>query len=291
MDELITYYKAHLQSINKSPHTIKQYTIDTKQFIKFMKDNNYTFAEPIANLIENYNEYLDETFSSIASINRKRSSLHHFSSFLLQRKIIKDLPDHLLKPIKIEKIPIQTLTNNQVNLVSNYWLEVYEKAADTEYKWIALRNFCLVNIMLEIGGKPSEIVRMKWSHFKGNEMTILQNKKIRKLPLSTTIQNWLRLYRNETEDILPFSKEGEYVWLGLGNKQNESITVKTIERIFHTLSTNLGFKITATTLRYTLIDTEVKKKHNEQLKDLFIQYGYSRKSVLTDRLERINKTP
>ena len=291
MDELITFYIAHLQSINKSPHTIKQYSIDIKQFIKFMKDNNYTFADSIAKLVGAYIAYLNETFSSSASINRKRSSLHHFLTFLFQRKIIEDLPDQLLKPIKIDKLPIQTLTINQVKLVSNYWLEDYEKAVDTEYKWIALRNFCLVNIILEIGVKPAEIVKMKWSHIKGNEITILQNKKIRKLPLSTTIQNWLRLYRDETEVILPISKYGEYVWLGLGNKQNEAITVKTIERIFNTLSTRLGFKNTATTLRYTLIDREVKKKHDEQLKDLFVQYGYSRKSVLIDRLERINKTP
>lgn len=291
MDDLVRFYKGYLQLINKSSHTIKQYGIDSRQFLQFMKDHQHTFNEPLDKTINSYNEYLDEAYSNAASINRKRASLHHFLSFLKLRNIITDLPEGLLKPKIIEKPSIQTLTNQQVRMVSNYWFEKYKAAEDPEYKWIALRNFCLVNIILEIGVKPSEIVGMKWSHLNGNIITIMQGKKIRKLPLSMTILKWLDLFQYETEELLPLSKEGEFVWLGLGNKQNEPITVKTIERIFQTISKKLGFKVLATTLRYTLIDTEVKQLHSEQLDDIYKQYGYSRKSVLQERLSRLNKNP
>lgn len=290
MDELITYYKAYLESLNKSSHTVKQYGIDIQQFIKFMKDHDYSFDGSISKIIEEYNQYLLEAFSSFASVNRKKASLHHFLSFLRQRNRIEEVPESLLKPIKTEKESIQTLSNDQVTMASHYWMEDYETATDIEYKWITLRNFCIVNIIIEIGLKPSELVSMKWSHIQGNEMTILQNKRIRKLPLSKSFLNWLTAYRIETESLLPYSKEGEYVWLGLGNKQNVPITVKTIERIFKTLTNKLGFKVTATALRYTLINTDTKKYHAEQLQDIYVRYGYARKSVLKERLELIKKS-
>ncbi|QCR32433.1 tyrosine-type recombinase/integrase [Lysinibacillus sp. SGAir0095] len=290
MDELVTNYRAYLQSLSKSPHTIKQYGIDTHQFLQFMNEHHYTFNDPLGKIVDGYNEYLEVAFSSVASINRKRASLQHFLTFLKQRDIIGEIPKGLFKPMRTEKQAIQTLSVNQVKLASNYWCGVFEAAEDTEFKWIALRNFCIMNIMLETGVKPSEIVGLKWSHIMDNEITFIQNKKIRKLSLSMTILKWLHLFHLETEALLPLSKNCEFVWLGLGNKQNEPITVKTIERIFQSTSEKLGFKVTATSLRYTLIDKEVKQLHGKQLED-FMRYGYSRKSVLKERLNLINKSP
>ncbi|MFC7687129.1 tyrosine-type recombinase/integrase [Ureibacillus sp. GCM10028918] len=288
MDELAAYFKGYLENLQKSPHTIKQYGIDTKQFLNFMKDNHFTFGDTLSKCITAYNEYLEERYSSAASTNRKRASLQHFLTFLEQRNIVSDIPESLLKPIQMENKMIQTLSKDQIKSVSSYWFEVYNTALDIEYRWIAMRNFCLVNLMLEIGLKPSEMIRLKWSSFKEKEIAIIQNKRARKLPLSETILNWLELFRYETEEIIPYSKAGEFVWLGLGNKQNEPITVKTIERIFQTMSQKLKFKITATIVRYTLINSEVKKNQEDQLQELFIRYGYSRKSVLMDRVKRLN---
>lgn len=286
MHELATYYKNHLKALKKSPHTIKQYSIDTQQFLNFMKNQQYTFEDSISKVIQSYNEYLENTYSSIASINRKRASLHHFLLFLQQRKRVYEIPEDLLKPIQVEDKQIQTLSTTQFKAVSNYWFEVYQSSSELEHKWIALRNLCLVNMMLEIAVKPSEIVGMKWSHIKSAEVAIIQNKKIRMLSLSETIINWLDIFRLETEELMPASIVGEFVWLGIGNKQNEPITVKTIERIFQSMSKNLGFKITATVVRYTRIDKEVNRIHDEQLQDFYIKYGYSRKSVLKERIKR-----
>ena len=288
MVDLAIYYKTYLESLKKSPHTIKQYCNDTRQFLNYMKEHQYTFEDPISKIIESYNEFLTDSYSSAASINRKKASLHHFLQFLKQRNRINEIPQNLLKPSRLENKPIQTLSNKQVEKVSRYWIEEYQSSSDNEYKWFALRNFCLVNLMLEIGVKPSEIAGLKWSHIKETEITIIQNNKIRKLLLSDTLLKWLDLFHCETEELLPSSKEGEFVWLGLGNKQNEAISVKTIERIFQSLSNNLGFKVTATVVRYTRIEADVKKTHDEHLYNLYIQYGYARKSVLKDRIQRFN---
>lgn len=288
MEELASYFKRYLEDMGKSRHTIKQYGIDTKQFLNYMQENNFSFNEPMSNIVGSYNDYLEDVYSSAASINRKRASLLHFLTFLEQRKIVSIIPERLLKPIQMDRKQIQTLTIEQLKRVTNYWFEVYQSALDTENRWIALRNFCLVNILLELGLKPSEIIGLKWSSIKGREVTIVQNKKGRKLLLSDINLNWLELFRYETEELLPLSKNGEFVWLGLGNKQNAPITVKTVERIFQSMSQKLGFKITATVVRYTLIETEVRNNQAVQLSELYMRYGYSRKSVLLERVRRFH---
>ncbi|HWK23207.1 MAG TPA: site-specific integrase [Ureibacillus sp.] len=282
MDEIVIKYKTYLEALKKSPHTVKQYCIDTQQFITFMKEAHFTFGDSIKKVIISYNEYLQERFSSISSINRKRASLHHFLNFLLLREIIREIPESLLKPLKLETKQLQILSTNQVKSVLNFWFEAYQSTEDVEYKWLALRNFCLVNMIFELGVKPYEIIALKWRQIKGNEISISQ--KHRKLSLSDSLCKWLDLYQYETENIFPTNHE--FVWLGLGNKQNDPITVKTIERIFQSISKGLGFKVTATTLRYTCIHTEYKQIYDEQLTDLYTKYGYSRKSVLLERVRR-----
>lgn len=288
MDELAVYYKGYLETLRKSQHTIKQYVLDTKQFLNFMQEHNLTFEGTLSKVVNSYNDYLEDVYSSVASINRKRASLLHFLTFLQQRNIVTSIPESLLKPRRSESKPIPTLTIAQLKMVTNYWLEVYQSAMDNEHRWMALRNFCLVNMLLELGLKPSEIIGMKWTSIGDKDMTIVQNKKRRKLLLSETLLKWLELYQRETGELFPFSKEGGFVWLGLGNKENAPITVKTVERIFQTMSRKLGFKITATNIRYTLIHTEVRKYQQEHLNALYIRFGYSRKSVLLDRIKRFN---
>ncbi|KGR76938.1 tyrosine-type recombinase/integrase [Ureibacillus sinduriensis] len=288
MEELASHFKGYMESLGKSRHTIKQYGIDTEQFLRFMQDHHLSFDDHLHNIVGTYNSYLEEVYSSAASINRKRASLLQLLTFLEQRKIVSGIPVRLLKPTRLDSKPIQTLTIEQLKKVTNYWFEVYQTALNTENRWIALRNFCLVNMLLELGLKPSEITALKWSSIKGREVTIVQNKKSRKLLLSQIIYNWLELFRYETAELLPLSNKGEFVWLGLGNKQNAPITVKTVERIFQSMSQQLGFKITATVIRYTLIEHEVKNNQEVQLSELYKRYGYSRKSVLLERVSRFN---
>ncbi|WP_158582947.1 tyrosine-type recombinase/integrase [Lysinibacillus yapensis] len=289
MDQYLVFYRSYLESIGKSPHTIKQYCIDTEQFLSFMLKNEHTFDTPIKEIVAAYNQQLEENYSSPASINRKKASLKHFLHFLQMRNVIAEIPVHLLTPLKQQKEKLKYYTKQQIEQILNYWFELIETALIPEHRWLALRNFCIVNIMAELGTKPSEVTRMKWTHLKQQEITILQRKRIRTLCLSDSMIDWLEIYKNETKSLLPSSENAAYMWLGLGNKQNEPITVKTIERIYKTISNQVGFKVTPTSMRYTLMNSEVKTHQDEQLKDLYLRYGYARKSVLVDRVNRFKE--
>lgn len=286
MLEYVTYYKNTLILLKKSPHTIKHYSIDAKQFITYLIENKYDFNGDPKEIIQTYKEHLKETFTSTTSINRKLSSLKSFFQFLEARNIVQHVPDEHFQLNKITKNKIQTLSNEQLEEVLSVWFWVYQTASDQEYKWIALRNYCIVRVIVELGIKPAEVVKMNWSHIKNDKMKIFRPKNYRVLTLSNNLLYWLTLYQKETEKVFPTSIYVDHMWLGVGNKQNEAITTKTIERIFQFISNEVDFKVTATTIRYSKINKEVFYKSDEKLDELFKDFGYARKGVLLERIQR-----
>lgn len=285
----LEFYKAYLVSLNKSPHTIKQYCIDIEQFISYIDKCNLSFENRIDSTVEHYIVFLSDTYRSVSSFNRKIASLKHFLFFLKSRNVIQEIPTELLIPKKLVEHNIETLQEEQMKKVINYWLNLYRRSDDEVYKWIALRNFCIVRIISELSLKPSEVVEMKWSHINDQGIRITNQKRSRRVKLSIAMLQWLYIYKKAAEDLLPANSEIDFIWLGIGNKQNEPITIKTIERLFQAISREVGFKVTATMLRYSTINNEITKKSDANLDELYNEFGYSRKSVLVDRVKRFTK--
>ena len=286
MLKYLDYYRAHLESLKKSPHTIKQYCIDTEQFLNYIQKNNLKLKEELDSVLIGYKQFLETEYTQISSFNRKVSSLKNFLSFLQERNIIDTVPNDALKQNKLEKKNIHPLTQTRLNLVLSVYLNKYRRISDQEFGWIALRNFCAVRVIAELGLKPIEVVEMKWTHIHNNEIKVIRSKSVRTLSLSKSLIDWLELYKNETKMIFPLCEQVDYMWLGIGNKKYQPITEKTIERIFQTISKEVGFKVTATALRYSKIQNELDEKVDEQLNLLYTQLGYARKGVLLERVER-----
>ncbi|CAM5301236.1 Integrase OS=Lysinibacillus sphaericus OX=1421 GN=LS41612_12010 PE=4 SV=1 [Lysinibacillus sphaericus] len=64
----------------------------------------------------------------------------------------------------------------------------------------------------------------------------------------------------------------------------KSITTKTIERIFQTLSKDIGTNVRATDVRYTVLQRALQSE--ETVENIQQKMGYVRKWVLTERGER-----
>lgn len=275
-------YEAYLRSVNKSSYTVKQYTLDAQQFANIVEEQT-----AIEQALQIYEETITTHYQTVNSINRKYASTRHFLSFLQLRDVIKNYPLTFLQPLKKEQHPLKTLAPQQAKKAVAVWFQKIEQAKTEEDAWLALRNATIVTVIAELGIKSAEVVRMQWKHLheETQQWTVIAAKKSRKLPLSSGLLKQLLYYKEETRAFLPIAKEVPVVWLGLGNKKGEPITVKTIERIFFTISEQVGFKVTTTNLRYRAIQNELADLQEKV--ELYEQFGYARKGVFTERQHRM----
>lgn len=284
MEQLNNYVKAfetYLRSLNKSYYTIKQYTLDAKQFATIIEEQTTLDVA-----LQHYVKIIKETYTPSNSINRKLASVRHFLGFLQLRGVINTYHTEILQPLPKNEKKLPMLTENQLFQTISFWPQKYEIATNEEDEWLALRNTTIVFVIAELGIKPAELVRMEWRHLHidENEVTIVSTKTFRLLKVSTKLMELLERYKEGTQKFMPLVQEASHIWLGIGNKKGEPITVKTIERIFKAMSLQLEFKLTATNLRYNAIHRVLND--TDENNELYEQFGYARKGVLTERQQR-----
>lgn len=284
LDSYVKAFEAYLRSLNKSPYTVKQYTLDAKQFSEIVDGANNT-----QEALQLYSKTIQTRYKATNSINRKYASIRHFLSFLQLRNVMGVIDPNVLQPLQKEEKKLQLLTDKQAFKAISFWPDKYEIALSKEDEWLALRNATIVFVIAELGVKPAELVRMEWKHFhkEQQELIILAAKKHRLLKITPKLIELFERYKDATEQFMPLVCDTPYMWLGIGNKQGDPVTVKTIERIFYAMSEQLAFKVTATNLRYYVINRDFQD--SEQNDALFIQFGYARKAVLTERQQRFPK--
>ena len=144
-------------------------------------------------------------------------------------------------------------------------------------------------MIAELGIKPAELVRMEWKHVdeEAKQLIVLASKKFRVLEVSTKLLELLLRYKEHTHTFMPLIENSPFVWLGVGNVMGDPVSVKTIERIYKAMSEQLGFKVTATNMRYHAIQKELSAADEKD--QLYEQFGYARKGVLTEREQRFLK--
>lgn len=281
----------HLQKMGKAPLTIKQYKIDGKQFIRFCWDEEVELLsdDTIEGIVKKYREHVQERYSNTQSINRKFASLRTFLQYAHFREWIRRVPEKYVKPIPKVQKALSVLTDAERARAVNVWLQVYQSANEVEYRWMALRNFCITRLVSELALKPYEIVKMKWSHidFDTRIVRIFGAKGYRDLELSEAMLSWLVLFEKRTHTLFPELEDVEYIWLGLSNKAGASITVKTIERIMLHISEQIGKKVTCTNLRYTAMHQELLAQDVKKVKDIFNKYGYVHHSIMEERRRKL----
>lgn len=281
----------HLQKMGKAPLTLKQYKIDGKQFIQFCWDQgeDYLRDETIKQLVKDYREHVQERYDNTQSINRKFASLRTFLHYAHFREWIKAVPEAYVKPIPKVQKALSVLNDADRAQAVDVWLQIYRTSAEDEYRWMALRNFCITRLVSELALKPYEIVKMKWSHidFESRIVRIFGAKSYRDLELSESMLSWLALFEKRTHALFPELIEAEHIWLGLHNKPGQPITVKTIERLMLRISSIIGKKVTCTNLRYTAMHKELLAEDRQKVREIFDKYGYVHHNVMEERRRKI----
>lgn len=285
---MVTYQQAwvafhiHLKQLNMSASTLKQYALDGRQFIAYTKVHNepHLTATYYPFLVQ-YVQHLEETYPKETSYNRKVACLRRFFKFARLREWVDDeCYLALLTPKKIPKEIIPALTEGEIQQIGAVW-ERYLSYADSEDKYfIAKRNHLITTTILTLGCKPSELVRMQWHHLHYTEgfVRLLSGKGYRDVEVNALYLQLMQAYENEKPNDSP------YIWQSETNIKGNPITVKTVERIFQTISKEIGITVRATDLRYAAIQRAMKDGDYEQA---IARFGYARKWVLQDRQRRL----
>lgn len=279
-------FRAYLQALNKSAHTVKQYVNDAKQFEKYLDEEHVREQFPAA--VKAYIAHIYQNYQTANSINRKLAALRSYCAFLYSRKYIKAYDESLFERQEVAQTKLVALTDDQMRSVLRCWDNMYDIAQTDEHAWIALRNLAITYTLAKLGIKPAELVKMKWSHIieESMKVTILERETYRVLDLPKELLDVLQRYKKYTVKQFEQLPQLDDVWLGVGNKLGEPITVKTIERVFLHLSKLVGFKVTCTALRYTVIEKDMQELDD---KELYAKFGYARNGVLKERYKRLKQ--
>lgn len=271
----------HLRQLNMSESTQKQYAIDARQCVAFAKEQELAFEAATYNdFLYTYINHLDEAYEKETSYNRKVACLRRFSHFALLREwITSEAYLSILVPKTVPKKEIAALSDDQLKRIARVW-DHYLAYADTDERYrIARRNQLIVTTFLTLGCKPAELVRMQWQHLRHDEQKVrlLRGKSYRDLEVPA---DYLMLM---AEFELERTTDSSYIWQSDANVQGKPITVKTVERIFQTISQDVGFTVRATDLRYAVI----QRAQIEDVQDAIERFGYARKWVLDERKRRL----
>ncbi|KOS68472.1 integrase [Lysinibacillus contaminans] len=279
-------YLLLLTSLKKSAATKKQYYLVGQQFLEFAHNKNiFQLDEQFKELIFLYTKYLQETYENVNTYNHKVATIRSFVDFLLLREWVEPFDyEAILQPKKRVKAPLKVLTKEQLVKISDVWPTYFQYAKTEDHLWLARRNGCIVQMLLETGCKPAELVHMKWAHIDEpvSQIRLSNHNGRRALKISTILLEMLLYYREATEEIHQ-EPIGEWLWVSEAS-QVKPITTKTVERIFQTISKEVGETVRATDIRYTVMQKALQSEN--ALENIQQQMGYVRKWVLTERGKR-----
>ncbi|MFJ6208987.1 tyrosine-type recombinase/integrase [Lysinibacillus sp. NPDC092081] len=279
-------YLLLLNSLKKSAATKKQYNIVGQQFLAFAHEKNYLNVDHhLKKLLFLYSNYLKETYTNVNTFNHKIATLRGFVDFVFLREWVEPFDyEGILQPKKRKKEVLALLTKKQLMQIANIWPTYFQYAKTVEHAWLARRNGCIVQMLMETGCKPAELVRMKWTHinFDSSVVYIANQNGRREIKLSQILMDMLTHYKEATEE-LHEETLGEWLWVSEAS-QSKSISTKTIERIFQTLSKDMGTNVRATDLRYTVMQKAFQSE--KTIENIQEKMGYVRKWVLTERQGR-----
>lgn len=279
-------YLLLLTSLKKSAATKKQYSLDGQQFLLFAREQNISQLDhQFKQLLFIYNKHLQETYENINTYNHKIATLRSFVDFVFLREWVEPFDyEAILQPKKRVKATLKVLTKEQLVKITDVWPTYFQYAKTEEHIWLARRNGCIVQMLLETGCKPAELVRMKWSHIQEQESQIyLSNHNGRRaLKLSPVLLEMLHYYRKAIETIHQ-ELIREWLWVSEASRV-KPISTKTVERIFQTISKDINETVRATDIRYTVMQKALQSENS--IEDIQQQMGYVRKWVLTERGER-----
>jgi tyrosine recombinase XerC len=230
VDRFVHYFQTEK---NAFPYTIRNYTIDLRDFFRFLSSKQIVSLEHVDKyMIRGYLSFLMKNGIEKGSISRKMSAIRSFYKFLNREKILTENPVALLTSPKIDRRLPSFLTIKEV--------EALLLAADTT-KPQGLRDRALLELLYASGLRVSEIVSLNMDgiDLETREIRVIgKGSKERIVLMGIPAANALKDYINRGRNVLLRGKVNNAVFINrLGNR----IPVRRVQKIIDTISKKAGF--------------------------------------------------
>ena len=246
MEQSIYQYLNYLENVKQySPKTIISYHNDLKHFQNYLKKNDLSIDDIIDKDIEGYINYLKINNYKVSSINRKIVCLRNFFKYYVL-EICEDYLDPMVN-INTLKMPSRLPKDLFSSQVSDL-LEPIEKKKD-----LALRNQCIILLLLNTGMRVSEITALDLIDLDLDENSIRvfgKGNKERMVFYLNSVKTYLLSYLNNVRPKLLKDNKSEALFI---STKGVRITPRAIEDIlnYRALRANPPFKVTPHMLRHT----------------------------------------
>ncbi|MBR76991.1 MAG: integrase [Flavobacteriales bacterium] len=204
-----------------SPHTIKSYSSDLKQFSKFLSkvcNINSDINQVTFQTIRSWVVCLLENNINPRSVNRKISVLKSYYKFLLQEGILSYNPMiKIISPKTSKRLPSFVDKDDIQNLLDK---------VQFENNYTGSRDKLIIEFFYVTGVRLSELINIKISDidFNNNYIKVLgKRNKERLIPLSESMINKLENHINK-------NKITKYLFTNKGNKMYSKLVYRLVKK-------------------------------------------------------------
>jgi integrase/recombinase XerC len=233
MDELLERYINYLRyERNASPHTIRNYQSDLRQFRDYLKEGNSDAVVDVRTIdvlqIRGFLGFLFEHEKKKTSIARKLAAVRAFYKFLAKDRLLVQNPAATISTPKLDKTLPRIMSEEEMNSFLDRLAEVV-KNGDPSMR----RDRAILELLYASGLRVSELVGLDLRSVNfGDAMLLVRGKgrKERIVPFGSKAKQALDDYLPIREKILVGAKKGGQAALFL-NARGDRLTTRSVDRL------------------------------------------------------------
>jgi integrase/recombinase XerC len=242
MNELLTRYLNYLRyERNASPHTIRNYESDLKQFQDYLQGGNPEAKADLATVdarrIRGFLAVLFEREKKKTSIGRKLAAVKAFYKFLAKEGVLAGNPAATVSTPKLDKSLPRIMTEEEMN---NFLNRVAEAAPKGEP--VMRRDRAMVELLYASGLRVSELTGLDLRSVNfGDGMLLVRGKgrKERVVPFGSKAREALEEYLPVRERIMMEANTRGQTALFL-NLKGARLTTRSVDRLLKQYVRNFG---------------------------------------------------
>jgi integrase/recombinase XerC len=239
--DALSAYAAHLRTErHASPHTLRAYLADVRQFLEFAAPGGLVAVRP--ETIRRWLRTLDGTIER-ASIARKLAAVRGLFRMLLDtRRLAGDPTLGIATPKSRRRLPVH-LTLDEVDRLL---------ATPAAHRLLGLRDRAMLEVLYSSGLRVSELVGLDWEHLDaeaGCLRVLGKGRKERVVPVGRPALRALATYRAARREAGEAAASGPMFLNARGGRLSARSVARLMER--HVLASGTTAKATPHALRHT----------------------------------------